>query len=309
MPVKKVDKIWMNGKFVAWDDARIHVLSHVVHYGSSWFEGMRCYETAAGSAIFRLGSHVRRLFNSAKIYRVDVPFTVAQMEDAICETIRVNKMKACYVRPVVYRGYGEVGVNPVKCPVEVAIAVWNWGTYLGPDALTKGIDVCISTWNRPAPNTLPTMAKTGANYALSQLMKIEAIEGGFAEAIALDVNGNISEGSGENVFAVLDGVIHTPPLSCSLLPGITRSSTMQLAEEMGYTVRETQMPREMVYIADELFFTGTAAEITPIRSVDRINVADGKPGPVTQKLQRAFFDIVKKGKDSHNWLKFVYSDT
>ena len=233
MPVKKVDKIWMNGKFVAWDDARIHVLSHVVHYGSSWFEGMRCYETAAGSAIFRLGSHVRRLFNSAKIYRVDVPFTVAQMEDAICETIRVNKMKACYVRPVVYRGYGEVGVNPVKCPVEVAIAVWNWGTYLGPDALTKGIDVCISTWNRPAPNTLPTMAKTGANYALSQLMKIEAIEGGFAEAIALDVNGNISEGSGENVFAVLDGVIHTPPLSCSLLPGITRSSTMQLAGKWG----------------------------------------------------------------------------
>jgi branched-chain amino acid aminotransferase len=308
MPVKKVDKIWMNGKLVKWEDAQIHVLSHVVHYGSSWFEGMRCYDTAAGSAIFRLGAHVRRLFNSTKIYKVGIPFTESQIGEAICDTIRANKMKACYVRPVVYRGYGEVGVNPLKCPVEVAIAVWEWGTYLGSDALTKGIDVCISTWNRPAPNTLPAMAKTGANYALSQLMKLEAIEGGFAEAIALDVSGNISEGSGENIFAVMDEVIYTPPFSCSLLPGITRSTTIQLAEEMGYKIRETAMPREMVHIADELFFTGTAAEITPIRSVDRVKVGDGKPGPVTQKLQHAFFDIVKKGKDPHKWLKFVYND-
>jgi branched-chain amino acid aminotransferase len=308
MPVKKVEKIWMNGKLVKWDDAHIHVLSHVVHYGSSWFEGMRCYDTAAGPAVFRLNAHVHRLFNSTRIYKVEMPFTEAQIQDAVLDTIRANKMKACYVRPVVYRGYGEVGVNPLKCPVEVAIAVWDWGTYLGPEALTKGIDVCISTWNRPAPNTLPTMAKTGANYALSQLMKVEAIEGGFAEAIALDVSGNISEGSGENIFAVMDGVLYTPPLSCSLLPGVTRFCTIQLAEELGLKVRETQMPREMVYIADELFFTGTAAEITPIRSVDRVKVADGKPGPVTQRLQRAFFDIVKKGKDTHNWLKFVYSD-
>ena len=308
MPVKKVEKIWMNGKLVNWDEAQIHVLSHVVHYGSSWFEGMRCYETAAGSGVFRLNTHVHRLFNSAKIYKVEIPFTEAQIGEAILETIRANKMKACYIRPVVYRGYGEVGVNPLKCPVEVAIAVWDWGTYLGPEALTKGIDVCISTWNRPAPNTLPTMAKTGANYALSQLMKIEAIEGGFAEAIALDVSGNISEGSGENVFAVMDGVVYTPPISCSLLPGVTRFATIQLAEELGYKVREMQMPREMVYVADELFFTGTAAEITPIRSVDRVKVGDGKPGPVTLKLQSAYFDIVKKGKDSHHWLKFVYSD-
>jgi branched-chain amino acid aminotransferase len=308
MPVKKVEKIWMNGKLVKWDKAQIHVLSHVVHYGSSWFEGMRCYDTAVGPAIFRLHAHVHRLFNSTKIYKVEIPFTEAQIADAILETIRANKMNACYVRPVVYRGYGEVGVNPLKCPVEVAIAVWDWGTYLGPEALTKGIDVCISTWNRPAPNTLPAMAKTGANYALSQLMKVEAVEGGFAEAIALDVSGNISEGSGENIFAVMDGVIYTPPLSCSLLPGITRSCTIQLADELGYRVRETQMPREMVYIADELFFTGTAAEITPIRSVDRVKVGDGKPGPVTQKLQHAFFDVVKKGRDTHNWLKFVYSD-
>ncbi len=308
MPVKKVEKIWMNGKLVRWDDAKIHVLSHVVHYGSSWFEGMRCYETAAGSAVFRLDAHVHRLFNSTKIYKVKIPFTEAQIGEAICETIQANKMKACYVRPVVYRGYGEVGVNPLKCPVEVAIAVWDWGTYLGPEALTKGIDVCISTWNRPATNTLPSMAKTGANYALSQLMKVEAIEGGFAEAIALDTSGNISEGSGENVFAVMDGVIYTPPLSCSLLPGVTRSSAIQLAEEMGYKIRETQLPREMVYTADELFFTGTAAEITPIRSVDRVTVGSGKPGPVTQRLQKAFFNIVKSGTDTHQWLKFVYSD-
>jgi branched-chain amino acid aminotransferase len=308
MPVKKVGKIWMNGKLVKWDEAQIHVLSHVVHYGSSWFEGIRCYETAKGSAVFRLESHIHRLFNSTRIYKVEIPFTEAAIQEASLETIRANKMKACYIRPLVYRGYGEVGVNPIRCPVEVAIAVWDWGTYLGSDALTKGIDVCISTWNRPAPNTLPAMAKTSANYALSQLMKQEAIEGGFAEAIALDVSGNISEGSGENVFAVMDGVIYTPPISCSLLPGITRASTIQLAEEMGFKVCETQMPREMVYVADELFFTGTAAEITPIRSVDRVKVADGKPGPVTMKLQKVFFDIIKKGQDTHHWLKFVYSD-
>lgn len=308
MPVKKVEKIWMNGKLVNWDDARIHVLSHVVHYGSSWFEGMRCYQTAAGPAIFRLNAHVHRLFNSAKIYKVEVPFTEVQIQEAIQETIRANGMKACYIRPVVYRGYGEVGVNPLNCPVDVAIAVWDWGTYLGPDALTKGIDVCISTWNRPAPNTLPAMAKTGANYALSQLMKVEALQGGYAEAIALDVSGNISEGSGENIFAVMDGVVYTPPISCSLLPGVTRSTTIQLAEELGYKVREMQMPREMVYVADELFFTGTAAEVTPIRSVDRVTVGDGKPGPVTLKLQSAYFDIVKEGKDLHHWLKFVYID-
>ncbi|HET6272989.1 MAG TPA: branched-chain amino acid transaminase [Bacteroidota bacterium] len=308
MAVKKVDKIWMNGKFINWDDANIHILSHVIHYGSSWFEGIRCYKTATGSAIFRLDRHIRRLFDSTKIYRTKIPFTEAQIEQAILETIRINKMQACYIRPIVYRGYGDVGVNPLNCPVDVTIAVWEWGSYLGPEALQNGIDVCISTWARPAPNTLPQMAKAGGNYILSQLMKMEAIQAGFHEAIALDVHGNLSEGSGENLFAIRDGIIYTPQLSSSLLPGVTRESVMQLAEEAGLKVVTTNLPREFVYVADELFFTGTAAEITPIRSVDKQLVADGKPGPITLKLQKTFFDIVKNGNDSHKWLKHVYND-
>ena len=305
MPVKKTEKIWMNGKFVNWDDAQIHVLSHVVHYGTSWFEGIRCYDTAKGPAIFRLDRHIRRLFDSMKIYRTEVPYTEEQITQACLDTIRANKMRACYIRPVVYRGYGDVGVNPLPCPVDVAIAVWEWGSYLGPEALNEGIDVCISTFNRPAPNTLPQMAKAGGNYILSQLMKVEAIQGGFKEAIALGVNGMISEGSGENVFIVRDGVIYTPWVASSLLPGITRASVVQLAEEAGYRVREVDIPREMVYVADEMFFTGTAAEVTPIRSVDRCKVGSGKPGPVTMKLQKSFFDIVKNGNDPHNWLTYV----
>lgn len=308
MPVKKVAKIWMNGKLVNWDDAQIHVLSHVIHYGSSWFEGIRCYETARGAAIFRLDQHLRRLYDSVKIYRTVIPFSRQEMEEAVLEVIRANKMRACYIRPIVYRGYGEVGVNPLACPVEVSIAVWEWGSYLGPEALTEGIDVCVSTWNRPAPNTLPAMAKAGGNYILSQLMKVEAVEAGFKEAIALDVNGQVSEGSGENVFAVKDGTMYTPPLSSSLLPGVTRASVIQLAEEAGFHVRELSIPREMLYIADELFFTGTAAEVTPIRSVDKVPVADGKPGPVTVQIQKAFFDIVKNAVDPHHWLKYVYND-
>ena len=308
MPVKKVDKIWMNGKLINWDDAKIHILSHVIHYGSSWFEGIRCYETAKGTAIFRLDGHLRRLFDSTKIYRTEIPYSENEIEDAIFTTIRANKMKSCYIRPIVYRGYGDVGVNPLGCPVEVSIAVWEWGSYLGPEALSKGIDVCISTWNRPAPNTLPAMAKAGGNYIISQLMKVEAIQAGFTESIALDVGGNLSEGTGENLFAVRDGEILTPPLSSSLLPGITRASIIQIARDEGYKVTEMNIPREMVYVADELFFTGTAAEVTPIRSVDSIKVRDGKPGPITMKLQRMFFDIVKNGNDCRNWLKFVYND-
>jgi branched-chain amino acid aminotransferase len=230
------------------------------------------------------------------------------VQDAILTTIRANSMKACYIRPIVYRGYGDVGVNPLNCPVDLTIAVWEWGSYLGHEALSAGIDVCISTWNRPAPNTLPQMAKSGGNYILSQLMKVEAIKAGFSEAIALDVHGNLSEGSGENIFAVKDGVVYTPPLGTSLLPGITRESVIQLAEEAGYRVKETSLPREMAYVADELFFTGTAAEITPIRSVDKITVGDGKPGPVTRQLQKAFFEVVKEGKDTKKWLRFVYID-
>jgi branched-chain amino acid aminotransferase len=306
MPLKKVEKIWMNGKLVDWDDAKIHVLSHVVHYGSSWFEGIRCYETPKGPAIFRLDRHVRRLFDSVKIYRTEMPYTETQITDAILETIRVNKMKACYIRPVAYRGYGDVGVNPLPCPVDVTVAVWEWGSYLGPEALTEGIDVCVSTWNRPAPNTLPAMAKAGGNYVLSQLMKIEALQAGFKEAIALDVSGNLSEGSGENLFVVKDGLLFTPSISSSLLPGVTRASVIQLAEEAGIKLREGSLPREILYVADELFFTGTAAEVTPIRSVDKIKVGNGKPGPVTMKLQTMFFDIVRNGNDRHSWLKYVY---
>jgi branched-chain amino acid aminotransferase len=308
MPVKKVEKIWMNGKLVNWDDARIHVLSHVIHYGSSWFEGIRCYETAKGPAIFRLDRHLRRLFDSVRIYRTEIPYSMQEIEEAVLETVRANKMRACYIRPIVYRGYGDVGVNPLTCPVDVSIAVWEWGRYLGPEALTDGIDACVSTWNRPAPNTLPAMAKAGGNYILSQLMKIEAVEAGFKEAIALDVDGHVSEGSGENIFAVKDGTIFTPSFSSSLLPGITRASVIQIAAEAGYSVQELSLPREMLYIADELFFTGTAVEVTPIRSVDRVKVADGKPGPVTMKMQKAFFDIVKNGNDPHRWLKYVYND-
>jgi branched-chain amino acid aminotransferase len=305
MPVKKVDKIWMNGEMVNWDDAKIHVLAHVVHYGSSWFEGIRCYETAKGSAIFRLDKHVRRLFDSVRIFRTAIPYTEEQIVDAIIETIKVNKMKACYIRPVVYRGYGDVGVNPLGCPVDVSIAVWEWGSYLGAEALAAGIDVCTSTWARPAPNTFPGMAKSGGNYLLGQLMKMEAIQAGFSEAIALDVRGTLSEGTGENLFLVYQGKLLTPPLASSLLPGITRMSIIKLAEEMGYPVVGAAIPREMIYVAEEAFFTGTAAEVTPIRSVDRIPVGAGTAGPISLALQKRFFDVVRNGNDPHGWLKFI----
>jgi len=306
MPIKKVDKIWMDGKLIDWDDAKIHVLSHVVHYGSSWFEGIRCYDTKRGPAIFRLDAHLRRLYDSTKIYRVTIPYTVAQLEGAIKETIRVNKMKACYIRPVVYRGYGEVGVNPLTCPVNVMIAVWEWDSYLGGGALENGIDVCVSSWHRAAPNTIPSMAKSGGNYLNSQLIKMEAILGGYAEGIALDAFGNISEGSGENIFLVRDNTLYTPPLTAAILPGITRLSVMKVAADLGHTVVEGEIPREMLLVADEVFFTGTAAEVTPIRSVDKIVVGDGKPGPVTRSLQKAFFDIVQNANDKSSWLNFVY---
>ncbi len=305
MPVQKLEKIWMNGKLVAWDDAKIHILSHVVHYGSSWFEGIRCYDTKKGSAIFRLDAHLRRLYDSAKIYRCDVPFTKQQLEKAIKDTIKANKLKACYIRPIVYRGYGEVGVNPLGCPVEVSIAVWEWGKYLGAEALEKGIDVCVSSWRRPAPDTLPTIAKSGGNYLGSQLIKLEALASGYVEGIALDAFGNVSEGSGENIFLVREKTVFTPPISAAILPGVTRSSIITIAKEMGYSVVEMNIPREMLFTVEEAFFTGTAAEMTPIRSVDRIPIGDGKPGPVTLELQKAFFDIIRNGKDKYGWLNFV----
>ena len=308
MAIKPVDKIWMNGKFVPWADANIHVLSHVVHYGSSWFEGIRCYNTKRGPAIFRLDKHLERLYDSVKIYHAEIPYTRAQFEEAILATVRINKMKSCYIRPIVFRGYGDVGVNPLNNPVEVAIAVWEWGKYLGVEALTKGIDGCVSSWTRPAPNTLPTIAKAGGNYLNSQLIKIEALKAGFSEGIALDVSGFVSEGSGENIFMVKNGDVYTPPFTSSILAGITRSTVMTLLRESGHRLVEGAVSREMLIIADELFLTGTAAEITPIRSVDRLPVGEGKPGPITKLVQERFFDVVQNGNDPHGWLKFVVND-
>ena len=305
MPVTPVEKIWMNGTLVNWADAQIHVLSHVIHYGSSWFEGIRCYETKKGSAIFRLDKHLERLYDSVRIYHAEIPYTKQQLEDAVVQTIKVNKLKSCYIRPIVYRGYGDVGVNPLNNPIDVAIAVWEWGTYLGKEALTDGIDVCVSSWTRPAPNTFPTIAKAGGNYLNAQLIKIEAIKAGFTEGIALDTRGYVSEGSGENIFMVKNKDVYTPPFTSSILAGVTRSTAMHLLKEMGYRVQEVTVAREMLSIADELFFTGTAAEITPIRSVDRLTVGTSVPGPITKEVQRRFFDVVHNGNDPHGWLKFI----
>jgi branched-chain amino acid aminotransferase len=306
MSLPKSEKIWMSGKLVPWDDAKIHIGAHVVHYGSSAFEGIRCYKTPDGSAVFRLDEHVERLYNSAKIYRMDVPVGQDEFKRAILDTIDANKLEACYIRPVVYRGYGQLGVNPMNCPVEWCVMVWEWGKYLGPEALEKGVDVCVSSWSRMAGNTLPAMAKVAANYMNSQLIKMEAMLGGYSEGIALDRDGYVSEGSGENIFLVKNGTLLTPPLACSVLPGITRDTVMTLAKQLGIPVKEERIPREMLYLADEMFFTGTAAEISPIRSVDKIVVGRGARGPLTEKLQNAFFDVVEcRVPDEHGWLTFV----
>jgi len=306
MPFPKSEKIWMNGKLVPWDEANVHVGSHVIHYGSAVFEGIRCYATPEGPAVFRLDAHTERLYDSAKIYRMDVPYTPEQLDRAVLETIAVNKLDACYIRPIVYRGYGELGVNPFPCPVDVAVMVWDWGKYLGAEALERGVDVGVSSWARIAPNTLPAMAKSAANYMNSQLIKMEALKLGYAEGIALDTQGYVSEGSGENLFLVKKGTLVTPPLVSSVLPGITRDTVIALARGLGIPVVEERLPRELLYLADELFFTGTAAEITPIRSVDKITVGRGTRGPVTESLQRAFFDVVEcRVPDEHGWLTFV----
>ena len=306
MPIPKSDKIWINGTFVDWDEARIHVLSHVIHYGSSVFEGMRCYETPRGSVCFRLMDHVNRLYDSAKIYRMPIPYTRDELYQAILETIRVNKLQSCYVRPIVYRGYGEIGVDPTECPVDVVVAVWEWGKYLGPEALEKGVSVRFASWNRLAPNTMPSLAKVGANYMNSQLIKMEALADGYSEGIALDAQGYVSEGSGENIFMVKNGSIYTPSTGSSILPGITRHSVITLARDLGYTVTQRPLPRESLYIADEAFFTGSAAEITPIAEIDHIVVGSGGRGPMTQALQEAFFGITEcRIEDRHVWLTQV----
>ncbi|MFQ5663334.1 MAG: branched-chain amino acid transaminase [Terriglobia bacterium] len=303
MPVQKTAKIWHNGKFIDWDAATIHVISHVVSYGSCLFEGIRCYATTSGPAIFRLREHTQRLINSCRIYRIELAYSLEELIQAQLELVRVNKLPHCYLRPVVLRGYGVVGVNPLQAPIEVYIACWPWGGYLGDDAVEQGVDVCVSSWARMAPNTLPAMAKSAANYMNAQLIKMEAVINGYAEGIALDERGLVSEGSGENLFLVREGTLLTPPLSNSVLPGITRDTIITLARDLDIPAREQTIPREMLYLADELFFSGTAAEITPVRSVDRIKIGRGQRGPITKKLQEEFFGILKGTKpDRYGWL-------
>jgi branched-chain amino acid aminotransferase len=296
-------KVWMNGKIVEWADATIHVASHVIHYGSAVFEGARCYKTKSGSAFFRIDAHMHRLFDSARIYRMDCGMSRETFTGAVVDTVKANGLPACYIRPIIYRGYDALGVNPLPSPVRSAILVWEWGAYLGADALEKGVDVCVSSWNRSAPNTFPAMAKSSANYANSGLIKMEAVLDGYAEGIALDTEGRLSEGSGQNIFLVRDEVLYTPPTSASILPGITRDSVVTLAQDLGFEVRQTDLPREMLYLADEIFFVGTAVEVTPIRSVDKITVGHGTRGPVTTAIQRAFFEYVHGDvPDRHGWL-------
>jgi branched-chain amino acid aminotransferase len=302
-------KIWMNGKFVEWKDATIHIASHVIHYGSGVFEGARCYDTPKGSACFRLDEHLIRLQHSAKIYRMEYPLDLAAWRAAVLDTIRVNQMKACYIRPLMYRGYDTLGVNPLPNPIEAAILVWEWGAYLGQDALEQGVDMKVSSWSRMAPNTFPAMAKATANYANSALIKMDALADGYSEGIALDVSGKVSEGSGQNIFIVRNGVLYTPPLGASILGGITRDSVITLARDHGLTVVETDLPRESLYIADEVFVVGTAAEVTPIRSIDKIVIGPGHRGPVTERLQRAFFEVINGTvPDTHGWLTYVYAE-
>lgn len=299
-------KVWMNGKLVDWANANVHVASHVLHYGSAVFEGARCYKTPTGSAFFRLDAHIRRLYDSARIYRMEYRLDQDAFTQAVVDTVQANGLEACYIRPLMYRGYEALGVNPLTCPVEAAILVWEWGAYLGAGALEQGVDVCVSSWTRSAQNTFPALAKSSANYANAALIKMEAALDGYSEGIALNPEGHLSEGSGQNLFLLRDEILYTPPVSASVLPGITRDSVMTLAQDLGFQVREVDLPREMLYIADEIFFVGTAAEITPIRSVDKIAVGAGKRGPVTAALQQAFFDYINGVvPDRHGWLQPV----
>src|ERR1035441_8046294 len=301
MAIEKSKNIWHNGKLIPWDEATIHVMSHVIHYGSSVFEGIRCYAPPSGPAIFRATEHMQRLLDSAKVYRIPLDYSRDQLVRAMLETVGSNGAWPCYVRPIVLRGYGEAGVNPLNSPTEVYIINYPWGKYLGGES--EGCDVCVSSWTRLAPNTLPAMAKAGANYMNSGLIKMEAIVNGYVEGIALDVNGFVSEGSGENVFLVHKDRIYTPPLGNSVLPGITRNSVLHIAQDLGIPTVEQVIPREMLYLADEVFFSGTAAEITPIRSVDKIKVGKGEVGPITRTIRSEFYSIVNgKMDDRHGWL-------
>ena len=307
--IEKSAHVWVNGELLPWDACQVHVLTHALHYGSAVFEGIRCYDTENGPAVFRLPEHVRRLRESAHAYRMDIAFEDSQLVDATCETIRANNLGACYVRPIVFRGYRALGVNPLTCPVEVVIATFPWGKYLGKDAVENGVDVRVSSWQRMSPNAVPALAKCSANYANSALIKMEALADGYAEGIALDANGFVSEGSGENIFLVRDSRLYTPSLACSILPGITRDTVIHLARRRGFEVIEDQLPRASLYVADEIFFTGTAAEITPIRSIDRRQVGKGVRGPITAQLQEDFFALVHgRAPDSTAWLTPVASE-
>ena len=300
MPIRESKYIWFNGEMVPWEKATVHVMTHALHYGSSVFEGIRAYETPQGAAIFRLREHIRRLFDSCRIYRMDPPFTPDQVFEACRAVVRENGLQNAYIRPLVWRGYGEMGLNPLRSPVEVMVAAMEWGAYLGAEGLEHGVDVHVSSWQRFAPNTLPAMAKAGGNYLSSQLIVMEAARNGYAEGIALDVHGWLSEGSGYNLFLIRVGIIYTPPVTAALLPGITRDAVITLAQQLGYEVREQNLPREMLYLADELFFTGTAAEVTPIRSVDKLPVGSGKRGPITTAVQKAFFGLFS-GETEDRW--------
>ena len=305
MPITPTKYIWKDGRFIPFDKATIHVLSHVVHYGSSWFEGIRAYATKRGTAMFRVDEHMRRLHHSLKIYRTAMPWSAEELAVAAAELIKRNGLTTCYVRPFVLRGMGDMGVYALRCPLEVYIAAWEWGAYLGDEAAEHGVDVCISSWDRITPNAMPSTSKAGGNYMNSQLVKMEAVENGYAEGIALDSYGNIAEGSGENVFVVANGEILTPPSATSLLPGITRDTVMTLARDLGVGVREANISRAMLYTADEVFLTGTAVEVTPVKSVDRIPVGNGRVGQVTKAIQRRFTNIITTGEDPHGWLTFV----
>lgn len=306
MAIQATEKIWHNGKLIPWNDAQIHVMSHVINYGSSVFEGIRCYSHSDGPAIFRLTEHMQRLLDSAKIYRIDCDYSPEQLSEAACDLVGANNVWPCYIRPIVMRGYGEAGVNPFNSPTEVYMVNYPWGKYLGKGDVSEGVEACVSSWSRIAPNTMPAMSKAGANYMNSQLIKMEAIVNGYVEGIALDVNGYVSEASGANIFVVRRGKLLTPPLGNSVLPGITRDTILTLAQDIGVEVIEQMIPREMLYISDEVFFCGTASEITPIKSIDKIEVNRAKTGPVTLALQREFFGIVNgKEKDRHNWFTRV----
>ncbi|MGI8508751.1 MAG: branched-chain amino acid transaminase [Gemmatimonadaceae bacterium] len=304
--ITETDWIWHDGEFIPWADANVHVLCHSLQFGSAAFEGVRCYSTPEGPAVFRLQDHLIRLLNSCKISRMDVPYSQDELTRACCDLVERNELDACYIRPMVLRGYGAAGMVPFDSPVEVYLPCWPWGAYLGEGALENGVDVCVSSWHRMAPNTIPAIAKVAGNYLGGQLIKMEALANGFAEAVALGPDGMLSEGSGQNVFIVSKGALYTPPIDGTLLPGITRDSMLTLARDAGIPVHERAMPREALYTADEVFFTGTAAEVTPVRSVDRITVGKGRPGPITQQLQKQFLDVVNgRAADAHGWLTNV----